>query len=329
MPLTKSHFTVLLAAAVAGVIGLSACSSDFQGGFPGEDESGVTIVGKLGRQPGQFVKPRAVALTKDDQLLVIDRSGRIQRFDSISGEYQSKWQLQEFSNGTPTGMTIDPRDGTIWLADTHYQRIVHYDHEGNILFQFGKHGTNPGEMIFPTDVCPDPADGSLWICEYGLRSRIMHYSATGEFLGEWGSGEYEYTELQRPMAITVTNDGRIFVADGGNHRILIYNRKGELLDSWGEAGEAPGQIKYPYDLAFDNEGMIFICEYGNSRVSRFTSTGEFLGMWGVPGHDPGELFSPWGVAVGPDGRMAIADTNNGRVQLIAHPEELFRKENEV
>lgn len=282
------------------------------------------VIGSHGRQPGQFSRPRAIVLTEENDLVVIDRSGRVQRFDARTGEVRGRWMLPDYSNGTPTGMTLDPRDNSLWVADTHYQRILQFDLDGNLLFSFGEQGTGPGQMVFPTDVTPDPLDGSLWVCEYGLRSRIMHFSATGEFLAEWGSGEYDYADLARPMAIAVDAQGRLFVVDGGNHRVLVYDRQGTLLNSWGESGEAPGRLKYPYDLAVGDDGTLYICEYGNSRVSRFTADGEFLGMWGLPGHRPGELFSPWGVAVGAGGVLAIADTNNGRVQIVRRPERAFR-----
>jgi DNA-binding beta-propeller fold protein YncE len=306
---------------VLALVLAAACGRD-----PGGTGSAPTrIIGSQGRQPGQFSKPRAVAMTAAGDLVVIDRTGRVQRLDAETGEVRAKWLLPRFDNGTPTGMTLSGDEKTLWIADTHYQRILQYDLEGRLLFSFGEAGTEPGQMIFPTDVCPDPLDGSLWVCEYGLRSRIMHFSATGEFLAEWGSEEYAYADLQRPMAISMDGQGRLFVVDGGNHRVLAYNRAGELLFSWGEAGEAPGQLKYPYDLAFGPDGTVFICEYGNSRVSHFTAEGEFLGIWGGPGHGPGELFSPGGVAVDAQGTVAVTDTNNSRVQIIERAGRAFTR----
>ncbi len=304
-------------------VGMWACSGTGTGAGGAVD---ARVIGAVGRQPGYFVKPRAVAVTDADELVVIDRSGRIQVFDVNSGEFLRKWDLQDWTNGTPTGFSIDPKDGTMWVADTHYQRIIQYDTQGKILTQWGKEGTNPGEMIFPTDVCPDPDGKTVWVCEYGLRCRVMQYTREGEFVQEWGSGEYEYSDLQRPMAIAVDADGHILVADAGNHRILTFDRDGTLLNSWGTPGEEPGMLKYPYDMALAADGSLYLCEYGNSRVSRFTAKGEFLGAWGHPGHEPGGLFAPWGVAVCPDGRVVVADTNNGRLQVISKPLKAFVRE---
>lgn len=267
--------------------------------------------------------------------MVVDRSGRVQKF-AADGTYETLFRLPRFDNGTPTGISIDPTDDSMWVADTHYQRIMQYDSEGNLLFTFGKDGTDPGEMIFPTDVCPDPDGTSIWVCEYGLRCRIMQFTRKGEFIKEWGSGEYEYTDLQRPMAIDIDSKGRLFIADAGNHRVLIYNRAGEKLGVIGTPGRAEGELKYPYDLAFDEQEQLYVLEFGNDRVSRFSTEGEpgsesfgkFTGSWGSTGYSANEVYTPWGMSISKKGTMAIADTYNGRVLLVpnAQREFHFKKE---
>lgn len=286
---------------------------------------GVQIVGSSGRQPGQFILPRAVCFTTEGEIVVIDRSGRVQRIDPETGDMLASWMLELHENGTPTGITYDPRDHTVWIADTHYQRVLQYDLDGNLVFSFGKEGTGPGEMVFPTDATPDPRDGTLWVVEYGVRSRIMHFTARGEFIKEWGSEEYEYSVLDRPMAITMDDEGRLFIADAVNHRIVVYSTEGELLQVIGEPGQSPGKLRYPYDLAIAPDGTIYVCEFGNSRISRFSLDGEFLGYWGELGDQPGAFFSPWGVALDRwQGRLAVADTQNGRIQILGNPPRAFR-----
>jgi len=294
-------------------------------GSGGTGVSGVEVLGSVGRQPGQFAKPRGLAFTNDNLLYVIDRSGRVQLMNPGTGDVVSRWELPEWSNGTPTGATVDLDGQALWIADTHYQQILRYNTEGELVCRWGEDGTDPGQLIFPTDIAPDPDGETVWICEYGLRARVMQFTRDGEFLKEWGSEEYEYTDLQRPMAITVSEDGLIYLADAGNHRIQVYDREGNLVNMWGEPGTEPGQLKYPYDMAFAPDGTLYICEYGNSRISRFTPDGEYLGSWGMPGYRVGELNTPWGLAVAPDGTLAIADTSNGRVQLIERPDRRFTR----
>lgn len=328
MPATSGRLRALGAAwsrraCIAGAVWL-ACANlvSCRGHDPAR---GVRVLGKRGTQPGQFSKPRAVAVAPGNKLVVIDRSGRFQSFDLDSGKYLGKTMLPAYSNGTPTGMSVDPRDGTLWIADTHYQRILRYDADGNLLQQFGEVGTGPGQMIFPTDVCADPVEDVLWVTEYGEKNRLIKFTRDGRFLEEWAGAAWQETELLRPMAVEVDSRGRILVADAGHHRINIYDRAGNLTGHIGKPGSGPGEMKYPYDISIAPDGSLYVCEYGNCRVSHFTAEGRFLDSWGGPGGAPGELYSPWGVCVGPGGDVIVADTNNNRLQHIPNPATVFAR----
>ncbi len=299
----------------AGVI-LAGCLSE--AGLPGSG-AGVRLVSSHGPHPGYVTSPRAIAISSVGELIVIDRSGRVQVFDVSSGEYRSRWMLERYDNGTPTGISFDPDDDTLWVADTHNQRIIRFKTDGTILSQWGEYGHRPGEMVFPTDVCPDPDGKTVWVTEYGLRSRVMHFTREGEFLREWGSQEYEYEDLSRPQSLVVDDEGLLYVVDSGNHRINVYTREGKSVRSMGEPGKGPGQLGWPIDIQIGPDGNLYVVEYSNMRISRFSRDGEFLGIWGRPGQQPGELFSPWGLAFAHDGSLVIADTYNNRMQIVNRP----------
>ena len=308
--------------AIAMVLGLlvAGCGSGAGLGGPGD---GVRVISSHGPHPGYLTSPRAVAVDQDGEVVVIDRSGRVQLFDIATGEYKGRWMLQRHDNGTPTGIAFDSTDNTLWVADTHYQRIIQYKTDGTILTQWGEYGHRPGEMVFPTDVCPDPDGETVWVSEYGLRSRVMHYTRDGKIIQEWGSQEYEYEDLSRPQSLIIDEEGLLYVADAGNHRVNVYTRDGEKVRGIGEPGKGPGQLGWPIDLSFGPDGNLYVVEYMNMRVSRFSRTGEFLGSWGQPGYQPGDLFSPWGLTFSPDGQMVIADTYNNRLQVLDTIERHF------
>jgi DNA-binding beta-propeller fold protein YncE len=289
----------------------------------GDASTEVEVLGSVGRQPGQFSKPRAVVVTSRDELVVLDRTGRVQVFDLAGNEFLRQWRLPAYENGTPTGISID-NDDTLWIADTHYNRVLHYDIAGTLLSQFGERGENPGQLVFPTDVCPDPDGKTVWVTDYGRRNRVMQFTREGEFVKEWGEELYESADLNRPMAVAVSPDGaEIFVADAGNHRINVYNREGSLTRTISEMGTEPGHLKFPYDLAMNPDGSMYVMEYGNNRVSHFTAAGDFLGCWGTAGSAKGAFAAPWGCAVGPHGDLIVADTNNQRLQILREPTEAF------
>ncbi|MGB1745340.1 MAG: hypothetical protein ACPHL9_10695, partial [Limisphaerales bacterium] len=49
--------------------------------FESEVFSEVRVLGSRGNAPGQFVKPRSIAIDRDDNIYVCDMTGRIQKFD--------------------------------------------------------------------------------------------------------------------------------------------------------------------------------------------------------------------------------------------------------
>lgn len=317
---TSLRWAAFVSALALVGVGIAAC---LRGGER-DPAQGVEIIGTRGTQRGQFSRPRAVAITRSGSLYIIDRTGRMQVLELDTGKVTAQVQLPAHQNGTPTGISVDNVDDTVWVADTHYQRILHYSQDGTLLGQFGAHGTGPGEMIFPTDVGADPDGEHLWVTEFGVRNRLILFKRDGTFVREWGGPEYQESELMRPMSVEVDDRGRVYVVDAGHHRVNVYDRDGALLFRFGTPGTGPGELKYPYDLAFGPEDTLYVLEYGNDRVSRFRRDGTFLDSWGVPGDAPGALFSPWGVAVGPKGEVVIADTNNNRLQLLRHPEKNFR-----
>lgn len=316
-PLATTAISSILAASVLLAAG---CSGKADANREGDNRFTVQVVGRLGDQPGFFSRPRAVQPLADGGFVVIDRSGRVQRFNP-DGTLLKFWRLPAWTNGTPTGFCVDFRDDSLWIADTHYQRILHVSNEGALLAQFGKAGTEPGEMIFPTDCALDPDDFSLWISEYGNRNRIMHYSAEGEFLGEWGGIAETDDDLLRPQSLRVVPGGDLLVCDAGHHRIWKFKRTPgapEPLGSWGVAGSEPGQLKYPYSIDIAADHSLYIAEFGGSRVSHFTLDGQFLSSWGGPGHESNQLYNPWGLGVDAKAnRLLIADTYNNRVLVVS------------
>ena len=69
----------------------------------------------------QFNKPRSVAVDKQDNLYVVDMTGRVQKFSS-NGVFLLSWQMPQTDLGKPKGMGHD-RDGNIFVVEPHYQRV--------------------------------------------------------------------------------------------------------------------------------------------------------------------------------------------------------------
>jgi len=274
------------------------------------------VWGKRGVQPGDFVKPRAIAIDADDRLYIVDFTARIQVYDR-DGNYQGiTWATPDYRNGRPSGLSID-RDGNLLVSDSHYGCLRIYSPAGELLRTLGPQivGNSPARFGYICDAVQD-ADGNYYVAEFGENQRITKLDADGRLVRFWGCTGDEPGQFNRIRALALGPDGNLYVADACNHRIQVFDREGNLLRCWGEPGEAPGQLKYPYDLAFGPAGALYVVEYGNHRVQKFTPDGVSMGCWGEPGKLPGLLHSPWALAVDSKGRVHVCDSENHRVQRI-------------
>jgi DNA-binding beta-propeller fold protein YncE len=283
-------------------------------GQPGSTGELEKVWGRSGISEGRFRKPRAIAVDSSDRLYIVDMTARIQVFDA-DGSFLHQWETPAHESGRPTGMNFD-RDGNLLVADTHYFQLLIYSPEGKLLRKIGgTNGHGPGEFGFVTNAVEDK-QGNYYIGEYGEYDRIQKFTHDGRFILQWGSHGDQPGQFVRPQSLDIDDQGRIWVADAGNHRVQVFDGEGHLQFLWGKSGAAPGEMSYPYGLKLDGQGHVYICEYGNSRIQKLSLDGRSLACWGACGHGPGQLYNPWGIARDSQGRIHIVDSMNNRVERI-------------
>jgi len=285
---------------------------DEKGDFAGKPKV-LNVFGQTGLGQGQFVYPRAVDIAGDGSVFVVDKTGRIQSF-TPEGVFLAEFRMPLIEAGKPTGISFGPV-GNLYVADTHYHRVVVFSSDGEVVDAFGKYGDGDGCFIYPTDVA-FAGDGRIFVSEYGGNDRISVFSEKGVFRYSFGSPGSKSGELSRPSALCADRvRKRLYVADACNHRIAVYDFQGRVLEYIGSVGCGGGQLRYPYDVAVLSNGDIAVCEYGNNRLQLFGSDGQSLGVYGRAGRAPGELAYPWGLAVDGKKRAFIVDAGNNRIQL--------------
>ena len=298
---------VIIAACVPSLTGCDDVSST------SDTPKVLNAFGKTGRGQGEFAYPRAIDITGDSSLFVVDKTGRIQRL-SPEGKFIDCINMPLIETGKPTGLSVAP-NGNLYVADTHYHRVVVFSPEGKLIDEFGKFGQENGCFIYPTDVAFSP-DGRIFVSEYGGNDRISVFTRQGDFLFYFGNPGSGTGQLARPSALCVdAAKNCLYVADACNHRIAVYDLSGNLLEYIGSAGRAPGQLRYPYDLALLADGTLVVCEYGNNRLQLFGPDRKSLAVYGCAGRQSGQLAYPWGVAVDARRRAFIVDAGNNRIQV--------------
>jgi DNA-binding beta-propeller fold protein YncE len=272
----------------------------------------VRVIGTRGTAPGQFNKPRSLALDTNDNLFVVDMSGRVQKF-SPAGEFLSYWQMPQTDKGKPKGMGCD-REGNIIVIEPHYARVNHFTPEGKLVAQWGAYGVKPGQLAMPRAVAAD-AHRRIFVSEYGLVERVQCFAAdTKELLGVFGHAGNGDGEFNRPEGLGLDTADRLYVADSCNHRVQIFSPDGKWTRSFGRAGTGLGEMSYPYDVRVDAAGERFVCEFGNSRIQIFNAQNEPVEILGGPGSEPGYFSNPWSIALDSSGNLYVADAGNHRVQ---------------
>ena len=270
------------------------------------------MFGGVGLGDGDFSYPRAITIGPDGAVYVVDKPPGFS--DSAPTASSSSAGACGKDAGKPVGFTVHP-DGRIFVADTHYHRVLIYDRQGQLLDQFGELGNGDGQFQLPTDVAID-AKGFIYVSEYNGNDRVTKWTPDLRFVLAIGQGEVADHRLARPAGIDIDAEQTLWVADACNHRIIRFSLDGQLLTVFGEMGKEPGQLRYPYDISVTADQTLLVCEYGNSRLQWFDKQGRSLEVWGTPGRAIGQLWSPWGAAIGRDGRVYVVDSLNSRVQII-------------
>lgn len=177
------------------------------------------------------------------------------KFDRNTGEV-----LANFGAGlmvTPHGIHVD-REGNVWVTDfagneagTKGHQVFKFSPSGEVLLTLGsagQAGTGPNQFNQPNDVVTAP-DGSIFVADghngqgmttnaameegraAGNTGRILKFTPDGQFITEWGEIGVRHGEFRTPHALAFDSEGRLWVADRGNHRIEIFDQEGNYLDS--------------------------------------------------------------------------------------------------
>ena len=134
---------------------------------------------------------------------------------------------------------------------------------------------------------------------------------------EWGTIGTGPGEFRTPHALAFDSQGRLFVADRGNHRIQIFDQEGELLDTYEQYSRISGLFITADDTlyAIDSESGVQNHPGWKTGV-RIGPAGEDRLTGFVPPHPHEVRFlqgvAGEGVAVDADGNVYAAEGPGSR-----------------
>ena len=214
----------------------------------------------------------------------------------------------------PSDAAVGP-GGDLYVLDGVRHRVVVYDPDGVLKFQFGTRGDEPGQFLFPLGITA-ASDGRVYVADSG-NHRFQVFAPDGKPLSSVLLPDTESDVLADPTDVVVdTARQRVYVVDNDNHHILVYNLASQGFEAiWGRPGQGERQFRYPFLAGLSTDGYLLVVESINTRVQVLNPGGKFvrfIGAWGVK---PGQLFRPKGVAC-QGNRIFVTDSYLGTVQVF-------------
>ena len=288
----------------------------------------LRVWGSNGSGNEQFTNPRAITVSPQGQVYVVDSGNhRIQVFDQ-NGTFLKNWGSTDQSAidyfGEPWGIAISG-DGKVYISDTWNHRVLIFNEDGEYQSQFGAfadtqgdpNGT-PGSFWGPRDILID-GEGNLYISDTGNK-RIQKFSPDGEFLGLWGGGGVIEGRFEEPVGLAVDSLGNLYVADAWNQRIQKFDSDFNYVAEWPVVGwESQLPIHKPF-IAIDSQDRVFVTDPESYRVIVYSSEGDLLSTFGEFGQDVQSFKLPLDLAFGPDDTLFVVDGDNNRVMKFQYPE---------
>lgn len=128
-----------------------------------------------------------------------------------------------------------------------------------------------------------------------------------------GSGNHK---LKDPTYALTDNEGKIFVADGGNHAVKVFSRQGSFLYEFNKTTNKASLI-YPYGLGLLTGQRIVVADPGAGTLYEFNTQGKYLQTWIKPEDKlrPGAVFVTQGKVYVTDllGRQILVFDDRGKL----------------
>ena len=226
----------------------------------------VKSFGTKGTKEGQFTNPRGVAISHDGHILVSDEH-RLQKL-TFEGDCVKSVGSSETGNGPlqfngPTGITVHPTTGQIFIADSNNHRIQVLNKDLTYSHSLGKRGSSPEQFNYPCDVTFDK-EGYLYVTDNNNHC-IKKFTSTGQYISTFSSCGSNPGQIKFPVFIIIDNN-LLYVSEHVNNRISIFDTNGCFIHCFGKSGSGEGEFNSPYGITVDSLGNLYVSDYGNNRL---------------------------------------------------------------
>jgi cysteine-rich repeat protein len=273
----------------------------------------------------QMHAPNGVAIDAQDRLVIADTfNHRIRRIDAsgtittiagigVNGSTGDGGLATSARLSNPNDVAIDPQ-GRVLIADTYNSKIRRIETDGTITTYAGT-GTSGYDgddvaatttrLAFPYNLWVDDAGRAVIADTANHRVRrvdldgIITTLAGNGTAGSGGNGgPATSAQLNGPQGTRADSQGRILIADGGNHQIRRIELDGTIVAAagipatFGASGDAgpPTSARFngPRGLEIDAQGRLLVVDTNNHRIRRIDGGT----LWTIAGRVDPENVGP-------------------------------------
>lgn len=181
-------------------------------------------------------------------------SGRVYYFD-VRGQL-----LQTFKNkenlSHPVAIALNKRNKDLIVADGLFDHLIYFNDLGWPLHARGGRGDGPMRFHKIIDLTQQ-GDRMYLLDEFNDDIQVLTLDA--KFIES-----FKRTEVERPTAIAVDQDGRVFISDQQDDTIKIYY-KGKLVEVFGGTGFGDEEFNVITDMWIDQD-LLYIADSLNGRI---------------------------------------------------------------
>ena len=276
-------------------------------------------------------QPSGIGIDTSQNIFVFNRTGRtweepfpdtlisrdaILMLDRQTGKILKTWGSDLFI--MPHGLTVDHQNN-VWVTDVSLQEVFKFSHDGKLLMKIGitrETGSDSLRFNRPTDVAV-AEDGSFYVSDGYINSRVVKFSAEGKYLFEWGTKGSKPGQFHLPHAIDLDKNGNVYVADRQNDRIQVFDPNGKFLKEFNDKS-----FEDMYSVTIDKStqhlfavDFLVILKYftKGSNIMEYDETGKLITRFGRSTSEDAPITKFHDIAVDNEGSIYVCDIIGNKI----------------
>ena len=266
----------------------------------------------------ELADKRIVKMTKDEHVTLTFGSG---------GTGRGQFNL-------PLGLVTDKHD-RIYIADSKNKRIQIFQLTGVEQEALPIAACEPptieydssiiaGLRILDIDYIPD--DGLYAVTE--IDNDLIYRGRKRDILNKYNKNE---NKLRNPKGLCVLKDGKILVADTGNHQLQFISPSGINEYQFGVKGKDISQFNALEGVAVNRQGYVYVADTKNHRIQVFNADGIYMSSFGERSKEsnkkaaPGTFLKPKELVFSTKDELYVLDSGNKRIQIFNTQGQFIRE----